>query len=563
MRIAIAQINVTVGDFIGNQNKILDFINQARANHCDLVVFPELVLCGYPPEDLLYKEHFVRDNLHALQLLIKKTKNITAIIGCVDQDKKILYNAAAVIENGQLKGISHKEDLPNYGVFDEKRYFSPGKNKQLLFSLGKIPFAVNICEDIWRDDGLSVQQAKNGARLLINISSSPYYEGKAELRWQMLKRRARQTQSFICYANLIGGQDELVFDGTSMILDPQGKILAQAKQFREDLLIYDLDVSSLTTTKNSVKKLTKTIALAQNIKNQTTPKTHFYPTLALKEQVYQALVLGTRDYVRKNGFEKVVIGLSGGIDSALVALIACDAIGKENVVGISMPSRFSSAETQSDAKQLAQNLGIRFIEVPIDHVFNAYLSMLKEDFQGTHFNITEENLQARIRGNILMAFSNKFGWLVLTTGNKSEIAVGYCTLYGDMSGGFAVIKDVPKVKVYELAGFRNNQEQGAVLIPKSIFDRAPTAELRANQKDQDSLPLYETLDPILKSYVEEHRSFDYILKHNKNTEEVKKVIKLVDKSEYKRRQAPPGVKISPLAFGKDWRLPITNRYKEF
>jgi len=545
MRIALAQINPTVGDLAGNQRKISEYIDRAKAAQADLVVFPELALCGYPPEDLLYKEHFIQDNLKALKSLLKQTKGIVAIVGFVDQDKsKKIYNAAAVIVNGRLKGIIHKEDLPNYGVFDEKRYFAAGK-KNVLFSLNKIKVGVNVCEDIWANDGLAVRQAKAGAQVLINISSSPYHEGKMKLRQKMLTRRARQTKTFICYANIVGGQDELVFDGGSLVVNPKGKVIARAKQFEEDLLVVSLAM---------------------------TQKTTLPPLLEPTAEVYQALVLGTRDYVRKNGFQKVVVGLSGGIDSAFVAVIACDALGADNVIGITLPSKFSSPETQLDAKVLASNLGIQFIQVSIEEIFNSYLSVLRGEFSGRPLDVTEENLQARIRGNILMAFSNKFGWLVLTTGNKSEIAVGYCTLYGDMSGGFALLKDVPKTKVYELARFRNHQEKSP-FIPESIFERAPTAELRENQKDQDSLPPYEVLDPILKSYVEEHHSFEQVLKERvrkKNTavpedapRMIKDVIRMVDKSEYKRRQAPPGVKITPRAFGKDWRLPITNKYHEF
>ncbi len=548
MRIALAQINPTVGDLDGNQQKIAEYIDRAKAAQTDLVVFPELALCGYPPEDLLYKEHFIQDNLKALKSLLKQTKGIATVVGFVDQDKnKKIYNAAAIISDGRLKGIVHKEDLPNYGVFDEKRYFSVGKNATLFF-LNKIKVGINVCEDIWANDGLAVRQAKAGAQVLINISSSPYHEGKMKLRQKMLTLRAQQTKAFICYANIVGGQDELVFDGGSLAVNPKGKVIARAKQFEEDLLIMDLETSDARG------------------------KSRISPLLESTAEIYQALVLGTRDYVRKNGFQKVVVGLSGGIDSALVAVIARDALGPENVVGVTMPSKFSSSETQTDAKILAGNLGIQFIQVSIEEIFNSYLSILRGELSNRPPDVTEENLQARIRGNILMAFSNKFGWLVLTTGNKSEIAVGYCTLYGDMSGGFAVVKDVPKTKIYDLARFRNRRERFP-FIPESIFERAPTAELRENQKDQDSLPPYEVLDPILKSYVEEHHSFEQVLKESvrkKNAAApddaprmIKDVIRLVDKSEYKRRQAPPGIKITPRAFGKDWRLPITNGYKEF
>ncbi len=558
MRISIAQINPTVGDLTGNAKKIAGYLEKARKVQADLVIFPELAVCGYPPEDLLYKQHFVHDNLAALKSLAPKTSDLTAIIGFVDKGKKgELFNAAAILHDGKLKDVCHKEQLPNYGVFDEKRYFTPGKNEK-VFALGKTIFGVNICEDIWIHDGLYLRQAKAGARILINISASPYYEGKLEVRKKMLKSRALETKSFICYANIVGGQDELVFDGASLIFDPQGRLLAAGKEFDEDLLVADLEIA------RAKKKNAKTAILS--LRAGTAAK---IPLTAQKakpltrlEGVYRALVLGTRDYVKKNGFKKVLVGLSGGIDSSLVALIASDAIGRENVVGISMPSRFSSKGTRSDAKSVAQNLGIKYLEVPIEEIFNAYLATLKEPFAGYPSNVAEENLQARIRGNLLMGFSNKFEWLVLTTGNKSEIAVGYCTLYGDMSGGFAVIKDVPKTKVYELAKMRNNEEGGR-LIPESVFTRAPTAELKENQTDQDSLPPYEDLDEMLKAYVEEHRSFVDISKKKFTGDIVKKVITMVDRSEYKRRQSPPGVKITPRAFGKDWRLPITNKYKEF
>ncbi len=559
MRIAIAQINPTVGDLSGNARKITEHLQKAKAVKADLVIFPELAVCGYPPEDLLYKEHFVRDNLTALNDLRPKTKDLTAIIGFVDKGKKgELYNSAAVLNNGKLAAVCHKEQLPNYGVFDEKRYFVPGRN-ELIFRLGAAVFGVNICEDIWvNDGGVYLRQARGGARLLVNISASPFYAGKLEARKKLLRQRALETRSFICYVNIVGGQDELVFDGASLIYNPKGELLAEGKEFAEDFLVADLGVAA------APKKSAKIVTLSAPKNGSTKPKirTELLAPVSRIESIYKALVLGTRDYVRKNGFQKVLIGLSGGIDSSLVAVIAADAIGRENVVGVSMPSRFTSSGTRSDGKALAENLKIKFYEIPIEGIMEGYLGALKEAFVGQPRNVAEENLQARIRGNILMALSNKFGWMVLTTGNKSEIAVGYCTLYGDMSGGFAVIKDVPKIKVYELAKFRN-AEEGRDLIPRSVFTRAPTAELRANQTDQDTLPPYDTLDAILKGYVEEHRSFDKLTKLFTDKALVAKVIRMVDLSEYKRRQAAPGVKITPRAFGKDWRLPITNKYKEF
>ena len=541
IRIATAQINPTVGDLAGNQAKIVDYIRRAKAQEVDIVAFPELAICGYPPEDLLYKDHFVRDNIKVLRSLVKETKGITAVVGFADIDKtKKLYNAAAVITNRKIKGIYRKEELPNYGVFDEKRYFHQGKGNK-VFSIAGECIGISVCEDIWIDKGVCQHQAKKGAKLLINISCSPYDIGQLKRREKLLKKRAIQTKAYICYVNLVGGQDELVFDGGSLLINPKGKIISSAKQFEEDLMITDIPINKTHTKKKALKGYRS-------------------KRLSQIERIYQALVLGTRDYAWKNGFKKAVLGLSGGIDSALVAAIAVDALGKENVIGVTMPSRFTSGATKSDAKRLADNLGIQFIETPIEKMFKIYLSELKSELNGTKFGLAEENLQARIRGNILMTFSNKFGWLVLTTGNKSEVAVGYCTLYGDMAGGFAVIKDVPKTKVYELANFRNSK--GKVVIPASTIRRAPTAELRANQKDQDSLPPYDVLDAMLNEYVEKHRSLGQMARQNDRSL-IKNIITLVDRSEYKRRQAPPGIKITPRAFGRDWRLPITNRYKEF
>jgi len=547
MRIAAAQINPTVGDLSGNQRKITDNICWAKAQGADLIAFPEMSVCGYPPEDLLYKDHFVQDNIKILRSLRKETKGITAVIGFVDIDRtKKLYNAAAIIHDGRLKGVYHKEELPNYGVFDEKRYFHPGTRNK-IFSIGGQCFGVSICEDIWVDKGICHKQAHAGARLLINISSSPYDVGKLREREQLLKKRAKQTKAFICYVNLVGGQDELVFDGSSLVVDPKGQIVASAKQFEEDLMIADLDIKSGKTPR-AVSAQKGTI------------KRHMSRHLSQNERIYKALVLGTRDYARKNGFQKAVLGLSGGIDSSLVAAIAIDALGKDNVIGATMPSQYTSGGTKTDAKKLAKNLDIRLIEAPIGKIFKTYLSELKSESGRTKFGLAEENLQARIRGDILMTLSNRFGWLVLTTGNKSEVSVGYCTLYGDMTGGFAVIKDVPKTKVYKLAKLRNNQ--GGRVIPASILKRAPSAELRANQKDQDSLPPYGILDEMLREYVEQHWSLGKMARNNSRNL-VKNIITMVDRSEYKRRQAPPGIKITPRAFGKDWRLPITNQYKEF
>jgi len=560
LRIALAQINPVVGDLKGNRGRILRYHNKAERLEADLVVYPELALCGYPPEDLLFKEHFVQDTLKNLAVLTKKISRPVAAVGFVDRDKSgNLYNAAAIVADQQVCAVYHKKVLPNYGVFDEKRYFAEGR-KNFVYCLGSHMIGFSICEDIWQDKTVYMPQVRSGARLLINISASPYDFAKLKQREGLLVQRAQETGSYICYVNLVGGQDELVFDGGSLILDPGGRILAGGKQFEEDLVVADLPVEHIKCK----SRTTRSLPLIRNALKKTSKKTLRLqppsPSSSI-ETIFKALVLGTRDYVRKNGFKKVVVGLSGGIDSSLVAAIAVEAVGKENVIGVSMPSQFSSEGTRQDARTLAENLGIRFIVVPIKGIYESYLRALADGFGNESGGVAEENIQARIRGNILMAFSNKFGWLVITTGNKSEIAVGYCTLYGDLSGGFAVIKDVPKTKVYELALLVNQRRSG--VIPESVIQRAPSAELKADQKDQDSLPPYDVLDDLIRAYVEEHRSLRSLRKLTKNPELVMKVVRMVDYSEYKRRQAPPGIKITPRAFGKDWRLPITNRYKEF
>jgi len=561
IRIALAQINPTLGDLKGNAQKILDFIGRAKKVKADIVTFPELSICGYPPEDLLLKERFIKDNLKMLEFIKKNISGIIAIIGFVSEDENgNIYNSAAIIKDKKLRGIYRKIELPNYGVFDEKRYFKSGKDVP-VFILNGVIFGVNICEDIWKENGIAKVQSDKGAKIIINISSSPYHTGKVNLRKNILLERVKETKTYVCYNNLVGGQDELVFDGASLVLDPEGNEIARGKQFEEDLVVADLAVEAETKDEFRDKDY---INLGKLNDNE-------LPALEIKiprkldplEEIYKALVLGTRDYVKKNGFEKVIIGLSGGIDSSLTAVIACDALGKENVIGISMPSRYSSEGTQRDAEILAKNLGIKFTRVYIDKIFSSYLDSLEKEFQGLRPDVTEENIQARIRGNILMALSNKFGYLVLTTGNKSEVSCGYCTLYGDMAGGFNVLKDVFKTLVYKLTIFRNEKGKNN-LIPESIIKRPPTAELRPDQKDEDTLPPYSILDGILKKYVEEGKSYREILQDGEfDPQLVRKVIQMVDKNEYKRRQAPPGIKITPRAFGKDWRFPITNKYKEF
>ena len=542
LKIALAQINSTVGDLTGNTRKILEYTALAKKAGAELVVFPELAVCGYPPEDLLLKKHFVADNIKALDAIVKKVRGISVITGFVDSDALgKIYNAAAVISDGKLQNVYHKQELPNYGVFDEKRYFSLGKNSGILTIKG-VKIGINICEDIWIDGAVHQAQAKSGAQVLINISASPYHAGKLKARQELLLRRALATKTYLAHVNAVGGQDELVFDGGSMVISPSGDLIARAKQFEEQLLVVSCPGFPTETFGNDSGK-------------------EIAPLLGESEEIYKALVLGTRDYASKNGFKKVALGLSGGVDSALVACIACDAFGPENVTAISMPGPFNSKATRQDARTLAKNLKIELKEIPIKRIFASYLKTMMPYFANLSADTAEENVQARIRGNILMAMANKFGGLILTTGNKSEMAVGYCTLYGDMSGGYAVIKDVFKTKVYELARFRNSISREA-LIPKSILLRAPSAELRLNQTDEETLGAYEDLDKILMAYIENHASPQDIVALGGDPKMVLRTVRLVDMNEYKRRQAPPGVKITPCAFGKDWRLPITNKYKE-
>jgi NAD+ synthase (glutamine-hydrolysing) len=573
LRIGMSQINVTVGDFAGNTQKILKAITEARSLGVDLITFPELVICGYPPEDLLFKPQFIEENLRCLDKIVENTSGLAAIVGFVDA-KEDIYNAAAIINDGKLCNVYHKIYLPNYGVFDENRYFQAGRECP-VYVISGVGVGVNICEDIWYEAGPATAQAYGGAEVIINISASPYHAGKGDFREKMLGTRASDNVAIVAYTNLVGGQDELVFDGNSMVLNEKGEVIARGRQFEEDLVVADLDVEAVFRTRLHDPRWRKEAILLQEQQWHTgrvvvseLPPAASKPALSPRQveirgfpgEVYDALVLGTRDYVLKNGFEKVVIGLSGGIDSSLVAAIAVDALGAANVIGVSMPSRYSSSGSISDAELLARNLGIRHINIPIEKVFQAYLEMLADHFSGAKPNVAEENIQARIRGNILMALSNKFGWLVFTTGNKSEIATGYTTLYGDMAGGFAVIKDVPKTLVYKLSSYRNSLADKEV-IPISVINKAPSAELRPEQKDADSLPPYDLLDPVLTAYVEEDRSVEQIIGAGFEKEVVKKAARLVDTSEYKRRQSPPGIKITPRAFGRDRRLPITNRFK--
>jgi NAD+ synthase (glutamine-hydrolysing) len=574
LRVALAQMNSIVGDLSGNSKKISDYIKKAVRQKADIVAFPELALTGYPPEDLILKPQFISDNMAELKKISSRTHGTTVIAGFVDADKDSLYNAAAVISEGRIIDVYHKIFLPNYGVFDEHRYFSPGKRFP-VYNIAGFRVGINICEDIWHSEGPARIQARAGAEVIININASPYEMGKPALRQKILKERSFENSVMIAYLNAVGGQDELVFDGFSMVYDHEGSIIARGKQFEEDLMVLDLDIdqlrkfrkhrmqtpSQLTASASCVVKKVK-IPATEYSGRKALRKAVAGPVMNTEEEVYRALVLGTSDYVRKNSFKGVVIGLSGGIDSSVVAAIAVDAIGRENVRGLFMPSKYTSQESREDAFGLAANLGIDIRELRIDDILNAYLRVLSEDFKGTKEDTTEENLQARIRGNLLMAFSNKFGWLVLTTGNKSEMSVGYATLYGDMAGGFAVIKDVPKTLVYDISTWRNSMAGGPV-IPERVLWKEPTAELKHDQKDSDTLPPYPVLDPILRAYIEGEVGYEEILKMGCEAECVRKVIGMVDRSEYKRRQSPPGIKITTRAFGRDRRFPITNRYRSY
>ncbi len=571
LRIALTQVNTTVGDFEGNFQKFLGAIDQARSLSVDLLTFPELAVCGYPPEDLLLKPRFIEENLKYLDRLVDASSGLTVVAGFVDA-RDGLYNAAAIIHDGRLVGTYHKIRLPNYGVFDENRYFQAGSRCPVYVVAG-VGLGINICEDIWYKGGPAAVQAGSGAEVIVNISASPYHYGKAGSREKMLAARASENVAIVAYNNLVGGQDELVFDGNSLVLDERGQPLVRGRQFEEDLVVADLDIEPLSRARLGDPRWQKITSdkrqwpVDRVVVSQEAPPGEKLPipgrqieARGIPGEIYDALVLGTRDYVGKNGFEKVVIGFSGGVDSSLVAAVAVDALRSENVVALSMPSRYSSPGSVSDARLLAKNLGIKLITIPIEKIFQAYLAMLSGAFSGTRPGIAEENIQARIRGNLLMALSNKFGWLVLTTGNKSEMATGYTTLYGDMAGGFAVIKDVPKTLVYRLARYRNSVA-GYEFIPVSVISKIPSAELRPGQRDSDSLPPYDLLDPVLAAYVEEDKSIAQITAMGFDPEIVARVARQVDSSEYKRRQAPPGIKITTKAFGRDRRLPITNKFK--
>ncbi|HKX75405.1 MAG TPA: NAD+ synthase [Acidimicrobiia bacterium] len=543
MRIAGAQLNLTVGALDANEARITESMAWAEEEEADVLLLPELAVTGYPPEDLVLRFGFVEDNLDVVRRLAVRSGRTTTVVGFVDllpespdtgdAAPRRVANAAALLQGGQWKGTYHKVLLPNYGVFDEERYFLTGSLPSATWEVGGEVVGVSICEDIWLASGPPFQQARAGARLLLNINGSPYHHGKAREREVMLAERARQASAPVIYLNLVGGQDELVFDGASVVISPSGEVLHRSPQFEEDRFVLDLDLAQ--PRPGRVESL-----------------------LGPEEEIYRALQTGLGDYVRKNGFGSVVVGLSGGIDSALTATIAADALGPHAVWGVSMPSRFSSPHSITDAAELAQRLGIRFDEIPMDGIFAAYLETLAPTFAGTKFGLAEENLQARIRGAILMALSNKFGPMVVATGNKSETAVGYSTIYGDMVGGYSVLKDVFKTEVYALANWRNKQGE---VIPQSTIDKPPSAELRPDQKDSDTLPPYEVLDPILELYIEDDQSAEEIIAAGHDPNTVRRVAQMVDRNEYKRRQAAPGVKITTKAFGRDRRIPITNGYR--
>jgi NAD+ synthase (glutamine-hydrolysing) len=570
MRLALAQINPIVGDLDGNRALIVERIEDARRANADLVVFPELAVTGYPPEDLLLRPGFLRAADTALEQVAHAARGIVALVGAPYFDRD-LYNACAVCAGGEVKAMVKKRFLPNYGVFDEVRYFAPG-NELLLFEHGETLIGVTVCEDMWQPGPPATDLAIAGAELIVNVSASPFHLAKDREREEMFRTRARDNSAFVAFCNSVGGQDELIFDGHSLVIDDEGTVLARAPGFEEALMIVDVDPSSVRARRLSDARRR---ALAQDrgdvgavrtihVGTPHTQTDHAEPTVTPfgddLEQMRIALELGLADYVRKNGFREIVVGLSGGIDSALVAALSVEALGPERVHCVSMPSRFSSEGTRGDARRLAENLGCDFREIPIEPMVEGYVEALAQSFEGREADLTEENLQARIRGTLLMALSNKFGWLLVATGNKSEMSVGYATLYGDMAGGFALLKDVFKTDVFRLSRYLN-ERAGRELIPASIIERAPSAELRADQLDEDSLPPYPQLDRVLEGYVEEDRSIDELSSDGIDPDVVQRAVAMIDRAEYKRRQAPPGVRLRPKAFGRDRRTPITNRWR--
>jgi NAD+ synthase (glutamine-hydrolysing) len=571
LRLALSQMNAVVGDIPGNERRIRDDLRRARAAGAQIVLFPELAVTGYPPEDLLLKEHFLADARAAVDRIAADATGIVALVGFPERALDV-YNAAAVLADGALQATYRKVHLPNYGVFDEVRYFQSGPGAAVM-EVDGITVGLTICEDIWQPGVPMSQEALAGATVVVNISASPYVAGKGIVRERMIAQRARDHLCAVAFCGLVGGQDELIFDGHSFVVDHDGDVVARSPQFKEDLLIAEVDPQAALSAR---LRDTRRRPAARNLREEIphlgsfavrdgardtpgAPKGEVTPLLDRCGEIYEALVLGTRDYVEKNGFRHVVIGLSGGIDSTLVALIAVDALGPDRVTTVTMPSPYSSTGTRGDAHDLARNLGVDILELPIAPMMQGFEEALREPFAGREPGIAEENLQARIRGNLLMALSNKFGWLVLTTGNKSELAVGYSTLYGDSAGGFAVIKDVPKTLVYELTELRDMRAGGG-LVPPEIVTRPPSAELRPDQRDEDSLPPYAVLDRILEGYVEHDHGREQLIARGLPEADVDRIIRLVDLAEYKRRQNPPGIKISAKAFGRDRRVPITNRY---
>lgn len=605
VRIAVGQINTTVGDIEGNCEHILAFATLAKAAGATLVIFPELAVCGYPPEDLLFKPSFARACRRALEELAERLPDIWSVIGTVDLAGD-LYNAAAVVGQKRIQGLYHKRYLPTYGVFDEDRYFRAGMTCP-WYVFGDASMGITICEDMWYPGGPGHWQAHAGAEILINISASPFHTGKGAHRRRMLVTRAVDYATWVVYCNLVGGQDELVFDGQSLVIHPNGTVVAEGHAFREDLIVVDLDLDAVLEVRLHEPRPRKLdldllvlpssrsagegeeavvvvrrelpgficlrrqpLAEPEHVDVRNRGKETAWDALMRgmegekfqdEQEIYAALVLGVRDYVYKNGMRDVVVGMSGGIDSSLVTTIAVDALGREYVHGIAMPSRYNASASEEDARLLAQALEIDFRVIPIEPIFQAFLAALEPSFAGYPANVAEENIQARIRGSLWMALTNKFGWIALTAGNKSEMATGYATLYGDMAGGFAVLKDVPKTLIYRLARFRN-AIAAKPLIPRRVLEKAPSAELRPNQKDTDSLPPYEELDAILEAYIERDWDFEHFIAAGYRSETVERVLRLIDGAEYKRRQAPPGIKITPRAFGRDRRLPITNHFRE-
>jgi NAD+ synthase (glutamine-hydrolysing) len=569
MRVALAQINTTVGDIWGNVEKMADTLERATDSGAELVAYPELTIPGYPPEDLLMRQSFIEENMKALHEFAGRVpENVVVAAGFVDLGAD-LYNACALVSGGEVLYRYHKRYLPNYGVFDENRYFREGTGASIL-DLGGALVGVSVCEDIWYPGGPAREQALGGASVLLNISASPYHRRKGAARERMLGVRAADYGCYVLFCNLTGGQDELVFDGHSVVFDPEGRLVARAGQFREDLLLVDLypDHSLMQRLhdprprKENTEHTPEIVRVPRHEPAAVEPvEPRIEPSLPEEGEVFEALVLGLGDYFRKNGFSRAVLGLSGGIDSSLAAAVAAEALGPQNITGVLMPSRYTSEGSNTDAAALAKNLGIDTQTIPIGPAFDAYKEMMERAFKGLPEDVTEENLQSRIRGNILMALSNKFGWIVLSTGNKSEMSVGYSTLYGDSAGGFAVIKDVPKNLVYRVARHFNERKNREV-IPDSVLAKEPTAELREDQRDTDSLPPYVVLDPILEAYIEEDRGVAEIVASGFHEDDVRRIVQLVDRAEYKRRQAPTGIKVTGRAFGRDRRMPITNRYFE-